>query len=99
MNFKREFERIAVEVLSKCNKINHQMTEDILIREIDIFSKQTVIELAVQSNSLDFVSHNSIQVMLNNTWFGRIDPDTSYIKVIHLKFCFIHFTVAFLNRL
>jgi hypothetical protein len=68
-------------VLRECFKNNPKLTEDLLIQEIEMFSKRTVIELAIDSNSLDFMSNNAIQMLLNDIWFGKIDPETSYFKV------------------
>lgn len=79
--YHRELEKMAIDVLRRCYKVDPVLTEDLLIREIDLFAKHTVLELALEANSFEFMAQNSVQTLLSHIWYGKIETDVPYIKV------------------
>jgi hypothetical protein len=65
---------MAIEILQKCNEVNPLIAQDLLICEIDIFYNRTVLELAVKADAKDFVASITVQQLLNDIWFDKINP-------------------------
>jgi hypothetical protein len=56
---------------------NQLTTQDLFICEIDIYFKNTVLELANKAETLDLVSLSPFQQLLTDVWFDKIDPHIS----------------------
>lgn len=90
-------------VLLKCSEINQLVCQDLLICEIDIFYKHTVLELAIKADSYDIVCLTPFQQLLTDVWFDKINPhipNWQVVVYILLRFIFLlSKKLSLLNRL
>jgi transient receptor potential cation channel subfamily M protein 3 len=70
--YKREFERLALEMLEHCYKIDDDYTQQLLTYELKNFSDQTCLSLAVDAMHQDFVAHTCCQTLINDLWMGGL---------------------------
>lgn len=61
-------------VAEKCSESSIMVTQDLYICQIDLFYRNTILELANKAEVLDFVSVSSFQQLLNDVWYDRIEP-------------------------
>ena len=71
-----EYQRLAVGILTKCYEENPDKTRDLLIRKLDKWGGLTCLQLAVDSESREIVSHPAVQYLLNKIWFGGMTTAT-----------------------
>lgn len=82
-----EFKSLALELLDECYKTNESKTVQLITCEFNQFSDQTSLGLAVDTNDLDFVSHSSVQLLLNEIWSGRVKKrEVNTIKMLSAYF-------------
>jgi hypothetical protein len=62
------------------------ISQDLLLREIDIFFNRTPLELAVEAEVFDFISSATVQDLITDIWYERINPDISNWKVLKNNF-------------
>ena len=80
---------MALDVLNACHKNadmihygkEQEVTQDLLLRPIEIFFNQTTLEIAVEANALDFICSSRAQDLLTDIWYERINPDVANWKV------------------
>jgi hypothetical protein len=68
---------LACEVFKSCNESNPLIAQDLLICEIDLFYKHTILELAITSESYEFVCLVPVQQLLTDVWYDKISPHVS----------------------
>lgn len=68
----REFEKLALELLEHCYKIDDDYTQQLLTYELKNFSDQTCLSLAVDAMHQDFVAHTCCQTLINDLWMGGL---------------------------
>nr|6CO7_A Chain A, Predicted protein [Nematostella vectensis]6CO7_B Chain B, Predicted protein [Nematostella vectensis]6CO7_C Chain C, Predicted protein [Nematostella vectensis]6CO7_D Chain D, Predicted protein [Nematostella vectensis] len=78
----RLFEERAVGVLDECFNENETLSQTLLVRELDHYSRMTALELAVSAESQDFIAHTSCQVLLTRLWMGTMAMNTRWWKVL-----------------
>jgi hypothetical protein len=89
---------MALEVLSRCNKYDEYITQDLLLREIKIFYNRTALDLAVEGEAYEFLAQSSVQSLLTDIWYERINPTVSNWKVILMRLSVdIIFILSFLT--
>ena len=72
---------IACEILQESFETDSKKAEMNLMRPITEFGGSTTIQVAVDSENLDFVAHTSVQNVLARIWYSKICTDTSKIMV------------------
>lgn len=72
MLYYREFEKLALELLEHCYKIDDDYTQQLLTYELKNFSDQTCLSLAVDAMHQDFVAHTCCQTLINDLWMGGL---------------------------
>ncbi len=72
---------MAIEILDKCYKIDWEQTFLILTRKIKTFNGRTCLDLALESDSLYFLSHISSQKLMDFIWAGHIHKSNSSWKI------------------
>ena len=72
---------MASEVLKISNDKSQLIAQDILICELEIFFKHSILELAIKSKSHDFVCLVPFQQLLTDVWFDKIKSDLSSWQV------------------
>ena len=68
----REFQKLALELLEHCYKVDDDYTQQLLTYELRNFSDQTCLSLAVAANHREFVAHTCCQMLLNDMWMGGL---------------------------
>jgi hypothetical protein len=76
---------MAIGLMEKCSDSHKIITQDLIICEIDIFFKRTVLELAIDTETNDFVSLSLIQELLTDVWYDKLNPHISTWKVAEKK--------------
>lgn len=69
----REFEDIAIGVLGDCFAADEFKSKTLLIRVHQSYGRTTLLQLAVEADNKEFVSHQACQNLLNNIWWGKMD--------------------------
>nr|XP_011435197.2 transient receptor potential cation channel subfamily M member 1 isoform X3 [Crassostrea gigas] len=83
LNDGKEFEKLALELLEHCYKIDDDYTQQLLTYELKNFSDQTCLSLAVDAMHQDFVAHTCCQTLINDLWMGGLRMrKNSSLKVI-----------------
>ncbi|XP_048733275.2 transient receptor potential cation channel subfamily M member 1-like isoform X2 [Ostrea edulis] len=72
LNDGKEFEKLALEMLEHCYKIDDDYTQQLLTYELKNFSDQTCLSLAVDAMHQDFVAHTCCQTLINDLWMGGL---------------------------
>lgn len=65
----------------KEDNIEHKITEDLLLREIEIFHNHTTLEIAIAAEAFKFIGSTPVQDLLTDIWYDRMEPDVSNWKV------------------
>lgn len=68
----REFENLALQMLEECYKTDQNKAMEMITRKSQQFNDLTCLEVAVNSNHLEFVAHSCVQVLLNDVWTGEL---------------------------
>ena len=68
----RLFKSLSVQLLNTCYKEDEAKTEKLLTSSLNQFPGINNLNLAVNSNNLEFVSHSSVQVLLTDVWTGEM---------------------------
>ncbi|XP_066138176.1 transient receptor potential cation channel trpm isoform X6 [Euwallacea fornicatus] len=82
-SYGKEFENIALEVLDYCYRQDDSQTQQLLTCELQNWSGQTCLSLAVAANHRALLAHPCSQIILADLWMGglRTRKNTN-IKVI-----------------
>jgi hypothetical protein len=80
----RELELVAKDIIMKCYDDSKLITQDLLICEVEIFFKHTVLELAVKAETYELVCLSPFQALLTDIWYDRINPHSSHFQVKYL---------------
>ena len=67
-----EFSNLAIELLDYCYKTDDDLTEELLTYELDTWSKQTCLSLAVAAVHREFLAHTCCQLLLTDLWMGGL---------------------------
>ncbi|XP_018398032.1 PREDICTED: transient receptor potential cation channel trpm [Cyphomyrmex costatus] len=89
----KEFENIALELLDYCYRQDDDQTQQLLTSELQNWSGQTCLSLAVTANHRPLLAHPCSQIILADLWMGglRTRKNTN-IKVIMGLFCPLYIT-------
>ncbi|RLU18437.1 hypothetical protein DMN91_008794 [Ooceraea biroi] len=89
----KEFENIALELLDYCYRQDDDQTQQLLTSELQNWSGQTCLSLAVTANHRPLLAHPCSQIILADLWMGglRTRKNTN-LKVIMGLFCPVYIT-------
>ena len=73
---------MAIEVLKISNEKNQLIAQDLIIRELEIFFKHTLLELAIMAKAYDFVCLAPVQQLLTDVWFDQINSQISNWQLV-----------------
>ncbi|KAL1431159.1 hypothetical protein MTO96_014543 [Rhipicephalus appendiculatus] len=68
----REFEKLALDLLDYCYRQDENTTLQLLTYELQNWSKQTCLGLAVAANHSGFLAHTANQMLLAELWMGAL---------------------------
>jgi hypothetical protein len=64
-----------------CYETNKKQAKLLLMREIPQLGNSTCLQIAKIANDIDFMSHPCVQECLVKIWYGKLQPDTGYLRV------------------
>ena len=70
--FFREFEKLALDLLDYAYQQNDDLAQQLLTYELQNWSKQTCLSLAVAAGHGSFVAHTCSQILLADLWMGGL---------------------------
>ncbi len=89
--FYREFAGLALDLLEHSYKTDDDLTQQLLTYELQNWSDQTCLSLAVSACHREFVAHTCCQILLTEMWMGglrmrkytslKVRPDSSSVHV------------------
>ncbi|XP_015190777.1 PREDICTED: transient receptor potential cation channel trpm isoform X4 [Polistes dominula] len=84
----KEFENIALELLDYCYRQDDDQTQQLLTSELQNWSGQTCLSLAVTANHRPLLAHPCSQIILADLWMGglRTRKNTNLKVVLGLLF-------------
>ncbi len=69
-------------VLTQCHMSDDLRAPLLLVRQMPNYGDTTVMQVAAETSvNFNFITHVSVQALLNNIWMGRISHDTSILRV------------------
>ncbi|CAL7938905.1 unnamed protein product [Xylocopa violacea] len=71
-NYGKEFENIALELLDYCYRQDDDQTQQLLTSELQNWSGQTCLSLAVTANHRPLLAHPCSQIILADLWMGGL---------------------------
>ena len=86
-SFCSDFEEHAIGVLQECYEENENLSQTLLVKELEYFGHLTALEMAVMAEDQNFIAHVSCQVLLTRLWMGTMAMNTQWWKVgeCHLR--------------
>lgn len=72
---------MAIEVLKISNDKDQLIAQDLIICELEIFFKHTLLELAIKAKAYDFVCLAPVQQLLTDVWYDKINSHISSWQV------------------
>lgn len=79
--FFRQYEELAIGVLSECYDQEEDRTLIMMIRELPNWGSTTCLTMAVQAQNRKFIAQSVVQNLLTQIWMGKISDENSYWKV------------------
>ncbi|CAF0991401.1 unnamed protein product, partial [Brachionus calyciflorus] len=76
-----EFEATAFKLVDMFYKNDPRESQLLLIRSIPEFDFTTCLQIAILSNSLNFLSHHCAQNLLVKIWYGKLLKSTSFLRL------------------
>lgn len=82
-NYAEEWENLSVSLLDSCYRSNSKMARQLLTMELQSWSKETCLTLAVMANHRTLLGHSCCQILLADLWMGalKIKSNTT-LKII-----------------
>ncbi|CAF1572668.1 unnamed protein product [Didymodactylos carnosus] len=75
LEYAKEFEKLAVNVLDLFYKQNPIECKSAITRQIPAFGNVAWIQMAVCAEAKFFIAHKAVQDVLNDIWYGGIDTE------------------------
>ncbi|CAH1123867.1 unnamed protein product [Ceutorhynchus assimilis] len=96
----KEFENIALAVLDYCYRQDDDQTQQLLTCELQNWSGQTCLSLAVAANHRALLAHPCSQIILADLWMGglRTRKNTNIKVIMGLIFPFYIFRLEFKSK-
>ncbi|XP_059414184.1 transient receptor potential cation channel subfamily M member 4-like isoform X2 [Carassius carassius] len=76
------FENLAHDVFSECYQSNESHSFKLLIRQSPIWGSATCLQMATAADARLFFSHDGVQTLLSEIWWGDMDSNTEVWKLL-----------------
>ncbi|XP_041856895.1 transient receptor potential cation channel subfamily M member 4a [Melanotaenia boesemani] len=76
------FENLAHDVFSECYENSESRSFTLLIRMSPVWGKATCLQMATAADARLFFSHDGVQSLLSQIWWGDMDRSTEVSKLI-----------------
>ncbi|XDV13088.1 hypothetical protein PO909_001584 [Leuciscus waleckii] len=76
------FENLAHDVFSECYQSNESRSFKLLIRQSPVWGGATCLQMATAAEARLFFSHDGVQTLLSEIWWGDMDSNTDVWKLV-----------------
>nr|XP_015818776.2 transient receptor potential cation channel subfamily M member 4 [Nothobranchius furzeri] len=83
----QKFENLAHDVFSSCYSSDENRSFDLLIRKSSFWGGTTCLQMGVGADARLFFSHDGVQALLSQIWWGDMDRNTHVWKLLLTFFC------------
>ncbi|KAJ7989985.1 hypothetical protein DPEC_G00310160 [Dallia pectoralis] len=78
----QKFENLANDVFSECYQSNESRACSILIRQSPVWGEATCLQMATAADARYFFSHDGVQSLLSQIWWGAMEKTTDVWKLV-----------------
>ncbi|XP_067088532.1 transient receptor potential cation channel subfamily M member 4a [Osmerus mordax] len=78
----QKFENLAHDVFSECYQSSESRSFTLLIRKSPVWSGATCLQMATAADARLFFSHDGVQSLLSQIWWGDMERSTEVWKVV-----------------
>ncbi|KAL0993681.1 hypothetical protein UPYG_G00111550 [Umbra pygmaea] len=82
----QKFENLAHDVFSECYQSNESRAFTLLIRQSPVWGEATCLQMATAADARYFFSHDGVQTLLSQIWWGAMERSTKISKLIFAFF-------------
>uniref|UniRef100_A0A3P8XH04 Transient receptor potential cation channel subfamily M member 4-like n=1 Tax=Esox lucius TaxID=8010 RepID=A0A3P8XH04_ESOLU len=83
----QRFENLAHDVFSKCYQSSESRSFTLLIRKSPMWGGTTCLEMGIAADARLFFSHDGVQSLLSQIWWGDMKRNTAVWKLLLTFFC------------
>ncbi|XP_058152319.1 transient receptor potential cation channel subfamily M member 2 [Dasypus novemcinctus] len=76
------FELRAIGVFTECYRKCEALAQQLLIHVSKAWGQATCLQLALEAKNMKFTSHGGVQAYLTKVWWGRLNVDNSWWRVL-----------------
>ncbi|XP_065133327.1 transient receptor potential cation channel subfamily M member 4a isoform X2 [Paramisgurnus dabryanus] len=76
------FEKLAHDVYSECYQNSENHSFKLLIRQSMVWGEATCLQMATSADARLFFSHDGVQTLLSQIWWGAMDSKTEVWKLV-----------------
>ncbi|XP_051572707.1 transient receptor potential cation channel subfamily M member 4-like isoform X2 [Myxocyprinus asiaticus] len=76
------FENLAHDVFSECYQSDESRSYKLLIRQSSVWGGATCLQMATAADARLFFSHDGVQTLLSEIWWGDMDRNTEVWKLV-----------------
>ncbi|MEQ2273999.1 hypothetical protein XENORESO_012281, partial [Xenotaenia resolanae] len=81
------FENLAHDIFSSCYRSDESRSFDLLIRKSPVWGGTTCLQMGMGADARLFFSHDGVQSLLSQIWWGDMQSDTEVWKLLLTFFC------------
>ncbi|KAL0993683.1 hypothetical protein UPYG_G00111590 [Umbra pygmaea] len=78
----QKFENLAHDVFGECYQSNEKRSFHLLIRQSTMWGEATCLQMATAADARHFFSHDGVQSLLSQIWWGDMDRSTEVWKLL-----------------
>ncbi|KAJ8251091.1 hypothetical protein GJAV_G00217150 [Gymnothorax javanicus] len=82
-----KFENLAHDVFGECYQSSESRSFTLLIRKSPVWGGATCLQMAMAANARLFFSHDGVQSLLSQIWWGDMERNTEVWKFLLCFFC------------
>ncbi|KAF3704475.1 Transient receptor potential cation channel subfamily M member 4 [Channa argus] len=83
----QKFENLAHDIFSSCYRSNESRSFTLLIRKSPVWSGTTCLQMGMGADARLFFSHDGVQSLLSQIWWGDMKRNTEVWKLLITLFC------------
>nr|CBN81358.1 Transient receptor potential cation channel subfamily M member 4 [Dicentrarchus labrax] len=83
----QRFENLAHDVFSSCYRSNESRSFTLLIRKSPVWGGTTCLQMGTGADARLFFSHDGVQSLLSQIWWGDMERNTEVWKLLLTFFC------------
>ncbi|XP_077390713.1 transient receptor potential cation channel subfamily M member 4a [Festucalex cinctus] len=78
----QKFEDLAHDVFGECYQSSERRSFNLLIRKSPVWLASTCLQMATAADARQFFSHDGVQALLSQIWWGSMDRETEVWKLV-----------------